>query len=76
MAPTSPHPRFTFRADTGGGAPLTVLWTSPASVGVWEKTGAAGYTRRLIRSRSGDAFEINMGAEEEDNDEEQTKGRE
>lgn len=33
-APTSPQPGFTFRADTGGGAPLTVLWTSPASVGV------------------------------------------
>lgn len=34
MAPTSPQPGFTLRADTGGGAPLTVLWTSPASVGV------------------------------------------
>lgn len=33
-APTSPQPGFTFRADTGGGAPLTVLWTSPASVGL------------------------------------------
>lgn len=41
-----------------------------------KETGAVGYTGRLIGSRSGDAFEINMGAEEEDNDEEQTKGRE
>lgn len=39
-----------------------------------KNTGAAGYTRRLIGSRSGDAFEIKMGAEEQDNDEEQTKG--
>lgn len=38
-----------------------------------KNTGAVGYTRRLIGSRSGDAFEIKMGAEEEDNDEEQTK---
>lgn len=34
MAPSLPHPRFTFCADTGGGASLTVLWTSPAYVGI------------------------------------------
>lgn len=36
IAPTSPQPRFTFCADTGGVAPLTVLRTSPASVGIWK----------------------------------------
>lgn len=39
-----------------------------------KNTGAAGYPRRLIGGRSGDAFEIKMGAEEQDNDEEPTKG--
>lgn len=35
-APTSPQARFTFRADIGGVALLTVLRASPASVGIWK----------------------------------------
>lgn len=42
------HPRFTFCAENGGGAPLTVLWTSPANVGITvevEVVGTVGDTR-------------------------------
>lgn len=34
LASLKTHPRFTFCADIGGGAFLTVLWTSPANVGI------------------------------------------
>ena len=36
VAPSSPRPRFTFCADIGAGALLTVLRTSPANVGIWK----------------------------------------
>lgn len=42
------HPRFTFCADVGGGALLTVLWTSPANVGIMvevEAVATVGATR-------------------------------
>lgn len=39
-----------------------------------KNTEAASYTRRQLGSRSGDASEMKIGAEEQDNDEEKTKG--
>lgn len=57
-APSLPHPRFTFCADIGVGASPTVLWTSPANVGIWEQETeeCASHAQWLTGSRSLVAF--------------------